>query len=163
MASTISSQLLRLNISTAEPESDPHQQDSRICSSCNNLFVSGSSRTMILNGNPPFQYRREINDLKATASAGCLLCQQLLDRHRELGPADATDYNCPSDCPWSTYRPDNSQLLFLVQNIKDARYQDRGLRYLKVRGIRRAGKPHAIREGAHFWELFYDIVTDDGK
>ena len=117
---------------------------------------------MILNGDSSFQYCREINDLEATASAGCVLCQQLLDRHRELGPADVTDYNCPSDCPWSTFRPDNSQLLFLVQSIKDARYQDGGLRYLRVRGIRSAAESHTIRERSHFWELFYDIVTEDG-
>jgi hypothetical protein len=162
MASTISSHLSRLNISTTNLQSDLHQQDSRTCSFCNDLFVNEASRTMILNGDSSFQYRREINNLEATASAGCVLCQQLLDRHRELGPAGVTNYNCPSDCPWSTFRPNNLQLLFLVQSIKDARYQDGGLRYLRVRGIRSAAKTHAMRERSHFWELFYDIVTDDG-
>jgi hypothetical protein len=163
MASRPHSLLSRLDISAPGLNPGSLQQDSRTCSSCNDLLVNESSRSIILNGDPPFQYRRKVTDLEATASSGCVLCQQLLDRHKELGPKDASDSNCPSDCPWSSFGRDNSLLVFLIHSIKDDRYQDGGLRYLKVRGIRRAGERHALRERYHVWELIYDVATDDGN
>lgn len=133
------------------------------CRSCNGLLVNESSRAIILDGEPPFHYIRKKQDLISTASSGCVLCQQLLDRHNELGPSDATDSNCPSECPWSVFSRDSSQLVFLVHSMKDERHRDGALRYLKVRGLRRAGRRHESRERAHIWELVYNVVTENGK
>ena len=135
---------------------------SRTCSTCNDLLVNESSRAIILHGNSPFQYRRKSQHLEANASSGCVLCQQLLDRHTELGPKDASDNICPSSCPWSTFGRDNLQPVFLVQSVKDDRYPDEGLRLLKIRGFRRAGQRHEVLERSHFWELVYEVTSDNG-
>lgn len=157
----LESLLSRLNISPAAAISGTNRSWSQTCNSCNALFVAASSRVKILSA-APFEYTRKLKDLEAAASSGCILCQQILDRHTELGPKDTLDGNCPSDCPWLSYSRDDSRPTFLIHSMQDERYRDYKLRSVKVRGMRRASLRHVTREEAHVWQLVYEVTTDDG-